>query len=210
MNLVQCSAAKMHGIELTSPHSSLMYKKTSHVQPFELRLRSNPIAPLHLGKKKHPHSSSLNLVFLSSSLPIAPLNSRFSKACCLTWQEREKGRTNGRADWKRKEKRGRKEEKEGGLIVQFNYQPWLVSALVGNYTTQLQETAPLHPIRVGTEGCAAACFLSLSYNPSLLLGLPFYFSFSLLFFFFKYLPPSPPHSHFYQLTLFNRHVEYIK
>lgn len=58
-----------------------------------------------------------------------------------------------------------------GLMVQFNYQLWLVSALVGNYTTQLQETAPLHPIKVGTEGCAAACFLSLSCSPSLLPGL---------------------------------------
>lgn len=129
--------------------------------------------------KQHPHSSSLNLLLLSSSLPIAPLNSRFSQACCLTWQERERGERSGGWTESKKKREGEKGKRKGP-IVQFNYQPWLVSALVGNYTTQLQETAPLHPIRVGTEGYIAACFLLLSYNSSLLSWLPFSFSLHLL------------------------------
>lgn len=65
--------------------------------------------------------------------------------------------------------------------------------------SQLQETRPLHPIRVGTEGYATACFHSLFYNPSLLPGLHF----PLLFLKLASFPfPSV-------LTLFNRHVEYI-
>lgn len=160
------------------------------MKSFDLRLHSNP--SLCSNSKYHAHFSPINLVFLSLSLPITSLNSRFFKACCPTWQKRERGEQTVRQTEREKKREGRKRTRKG-LIVQFNYQPWLVSALVGNYTTQLQETAPLHSIRVGTEGYAAACFLSLSYNPSLVSCLTlflFFFAFLNTFFlsFFSTLP----------------------
>lgn len=70
----------------------------------------------------------------------------------------------GEAGWKRKWRELKKREKRaggvvvGGLMVQFNYQAWLVCAVVGNYTSQRQQTAPLHPIKAGTEGCGRCLF----------------------------------------------------
>lgn len=136
----------------------------------------------------------------SSSLRVCPsplLIHTFPKHV-VSPDKREEGE-NKRTGWvggrtMREKKREREDRgKRTGLMLQFNYQPWLVSAVVGNYTTWLQETALLHPIREGTEGGTAACFPSLSCSPLLHLSL-----------FSQDFP------HFYQLTLLNRRVEYIK
>lgn len=159
-----------------------MYKKNPpHVHSFELSLR-NPA----LYSKPLPIPTAL---IWSSFLRFCPLLLLIhaSPKHVVSPDKR------GRKGWKKrvgglKEKiEGGKKEKEGG--VQFNYHPWLVTALVGNYTTELQETALLHPIKAGTEGYTVACFLSLSCSPP----WPPFFS---LFHFFPYgLLPSPfPHA----------------
>lgn len=98
----------------------------------------------------------------SSFLQLSPsllLIHAFPKHVVSSKKRREKGERLKRE--KKREAGGGKKRKRKGLIIQFNYQPWLVSALVGNYTSQLQETGLLHPIRVGTQGYGAACFHSL-------------------------------------------------
>lgn len=178
-----------------------MYKKTPSCPVFWIKAQNPPL-------RSKPYSFPAALIWASFlRLCLSFLLIHASPKHVVSPDKRERGENKRAGGLKEKMEGGKRKRK--GLIVHFNYQPWLVSAVVGNYTTQLQETAPLHPIKVGTEGCAAACFLSLSCSHSFLPGLllfllfpPFLTARLLSLSLFSTLP--------LQLTLFNRQVEYIK
>lgn len=103
--------------EVSSPHSSVMYKNSCPVSRINAAFKALHSAALIWSSSVHLQPSLL-LIHAPPKHVVSP-------------DRRER-------------------------MVQFNYLGWLVSALVGNYMTELQETAPLHPIRAGTEGAASS------------------------------------------------------